>query len=291
MKLKNYKNLFIFIVVFLLSSNILFVQKNVESKEKVLNKNKYDYNSVKKLVNNYFENIFNKNYEEAIKLLSNIENEEQTILKLDKWRKTFLSPNNLKIINIKENNDNTINVTLTFEYVTSNGIKDIIRDEVVITLTGKDKLLIKKHKSVSEISLTSDKFNYEKQTDNYSYNNSNLNTNVENKNNLNFNNFSNLLSLFNSSQNSDINPLELFSLINELANDPDVLALASDPKIMEISNDPQIMNILLSGNLEAIQSNPKIQELMSHPAIKKIIEKVIAKNKNINQTKFENDGN
>ncbi len=223
-----------------------------------------------KILRSYFENIFTKNYEEAILSMHASARSDETIAKIERWRETFMSPENLKILNFQNNSDDTLTATVTFSYTSSSGVKDILREKILISSQGKN-YYIKSHPSL-------DKRPAARQAAGAGFAPITMTPNVPGGSMPDMNGILNMLSGGASAGGStQVDPGELLGLMTELVNDPDVLALSSNPKIMSIAQDPSIMTTLLSGNLSAIEANPKIKELLSDRSIRKIIEKVAAK--------------
>lgn len=236
-------------------------------------------------VKKYFDSVFAKNYEEAVGLMPKQAGGDDAIARIEKWRERFMSPSNLKVINVRDNGDGTLTATATFDYMNANGVKDIMREKVVLSLSG-GKYAIKSHPSAENLSRgaqppaapaarTGSPAGYPV-TMTPASQPAGPGAGVPN--------MASLLSALNSGSagaaGANIDPGELLGLMNELVNDPDVLSLASNPRIMEIAKDPSMMSILLSGNMTAIEANPKVKELLSDPAIRKIIEKVAARKEN-----------
>ncbi len=283
MKLNNYKVLFVFIFLFVLylilshGAVTVFAQKTLESGglKNIAAENDSPADAASdKIVAGYFECLFAKNYEEAVKLMPENSRAESEIARLERWREKFMSPSGLKIINSRSNKDGTITATVTFSYMNPNGVKDIMREKLTLAPAGGGFSVKSLHGADNASSSAAS------QPPSPAASSATPVTPVTMTPNATaMPDMSSLLSALSggSAGSGNIDPGELLGLMTELVNDPDVLALTSNPKIMEISKDPTIMSTLLSGNMAAIEANPKIKELLSDPAIRKIIEKVSSK--------------
>lgn len=224
---------------------------------------------IEKPLRDYFENIFSKNYEEAVKSMPQSARGEAAITKIEKWREGFMSPEGLKIINSRDNGDGTVTATLTFNYTNANGVKDIMREKIILSSSGGG-YTIKSQPSLERTAAAS----AAGPSGNAGFTPVTMTPNAPGGG---LPDLSGVLKAFSGGGGAgaaNVDPGELLGLMTELVNDPDVMALSTNPKIMAIAQDPSIMNTLLSGNMQAIEANPKIKELLSDPAIRKIIEKV-----------------
>lgn len=224
---------------------------------------------IEQLLRDYFENVFAKNYEEAVKSMPSGARGEAAIDRIEKWRESFMSPADLKILNSRDNGDGTHTATVTFSYTNANGVKDIMREKIILTSSGggytikSQPSLERALKTAASASSGAAGFTPVTMTPNAPGGG--------------MPDLSGVLKAFSGGGGAgaaNIDPGELLGLMTELVNDPDVMALSANPKIMAIASDPSIMSTLLSGNMHAIEANPKIKELLLDPAIKKIIEKV-----------------
>lgn len=217
----------------------------------------------------YFENVFAKNYEEAVKSMPSGARGEAGIAKIEKWRESFMSPADLKILNSRDNGDGTHTATLTFSYTNANGVKDIMREKIILSSSGGG-YTIKSQPSLeraASAAASGGAAGFAPVT---------MTPNAPGGG---LPDLSGVLKAFSGGGGAgaaNVDPGELLGLMTELVNDPDVMALSTNPKIMAIAQDPTIMSTLLSGNMHTIEANPKIKELLSDPAIRKIIEKVSA---------------
>ncbi|HBC73736.1 MAG: hypothetical protein A2008_06230 [Candidatus Wallbacteria bacterium GWC2_49_35] len=239
--------------------------------------------NLSKAVQDYFDNLFAKNYEEAVKLMPQSSRGDAAIAKIERWREKFMSPSDLKIINVRDNGDGTLNATTTFNYMNANGVKDIMREKVVLSLSG-GKYSIKSHPSAEAASNMQVSNQQPGNASGASNPGAGFPVTMTPNSGAGMPDMAGLLSALSGGAGgagaTNIDPGELLGLMTELVNDPDVMALSSNPKIMELAKDPTIMSTLLSGNMTAIEANPKIKELLSDPAIRKIVEKVSSKRSN-----------
>jgi len=285
MKLNNFifshvfKTVFISFFILTFYADAAFAQDTLESavrKNAAAEKNAPENTAAAKTVASYFESLFAKNYEEAVKLMPPTSRTENEIARLEKWREKFMSPSDLKIINSRANNDKTITATVTFSYMNSNGVKDIMREKLTLAPSGGG-FSVKSFQGAQNVqsAAVSQLPAAANQAASTPVSPVTMTPNAPAMPDM-----SSLLSALSGGGGggtANIDPGELLGLMTELVNDPDVLALTSNPKIMEISKDPSIMSTLLSGNMAAIEANPKIKQLLSDPAIRKIIEKVSSK--------------
>ena len=222
---------------------------------------------IERPLHDYFENIFAKNYEEAVKSMPQSARGEAAIAKIEKWRESFMAPEGLKILNSRDNGDGTITATLTFNYTNANGVKDVMREKIILNSSGGG-YTIKSQPSLERTAAAAGASGGAAFTPV---------TMTPNAPGGGLPDLSGVLKAFSGGDGAgaaNVDPGELLGLMTELVNDADVMALSTNPKIMAIAQDPSIMNTLLSGNMQAIEANPKIKELLSDPAIRKIIEKV-----------------
>jgi|GEM_PF-6667046 len=233
------------------------------------------------VIKKYFESVFEKNYENAAGLMGNKVLADREISRMERWRESFLSPSDLKIINKKTSQDGVLIATVTFNYMNSNGVKDIKREKITLKLQNGD---------YEVASVPSFSKNNPSQTDSTVQNAAATPNNQAPVTIPSFPSMSgasaspDLSSMINmlggastGAGSANIDPGELMGLMTELVNDPEVIALSANPKIMAIAKDPSMMSTLLSGNMSAIESNPKVKELLNDPSIRKIVEKIAAK--------------
>ena len=62
---------------------------------------------------------------------------------------------------------------------------------------------------------------------------------------------------------------ELFSMIEQMAQDPELVQIISDPAFMQ-----QMMQAVSTNDTERLKNDPKIQKIMSNPSMQKLIEQM-----------------